>query len=135
MSLPKEIAALFANSHGEFPASIGKPSNDDVQRLCRRNFAALQDIDLGDSTNTGLILYKDDHNAMNAKELFNRSDGEIEAYNPSTWNNDKNDVCLRQDKTWSRKLDLQAAIRTAKFMGKKFFLSRVEETWLVLIKN
>ena len=78
MSLPKEIAALFANSHGEFPASIGKPSNDDVQRLCRRNFQALQDIDLRDGTNaTGLILSEVDHKADNKNQVFDRADGAL----------------------------------------------------------
>ena len=63
VSLPKEISALFADAHDDFPAIIGKNSDDDVQRLCRHNFQDLQDIDLGDSTDsTGLILYKVDHN-------------------------------------------------------------------------
>ena len=57
VSSPDEISALFADAHDNFPAINGKPSNDNVQRLCRRNFQALQDIDLGDGTDTmGLIL-------------------------------------------------------------------------------
>ena len=51
VSSPEYITALFANAHDEFPAIIGKPSNDDVQRLLGRNFQALQDIDLRDGTN------------------------------------------------------------------------------------
>ena len=58
VSLPEEISALFADAHDDFPTIIGKPSDDDLQRLCRHNFSALQDIDLGDGTDaTGLILY------------------------------------------------------------------------------
>ena len=38
-------------------------------------------------------------------------------------------------KNWSRKLDCQEAIQNAKRVGKKFVLSRVEETWVVRLKN
>ena len=63
---PKAIAALFADAHDDFPVITGKPSDDDVQRLLRRNFQALQDIDLGDGTDvTGVILSKADHRAAN----------------------------------------------------------------------
>ena len=67
VSLPEEISALFADIHDDFPAMIGKPSDNDVQRLCRRNIQALQDIDLGDSTDaTGIIISEVDHKAANA---------------------------------------------------------------------
>ena len=36
---------------------------------------------------------------------------------------------------WSRKLDFQAAIQTAKRVGNKFVLSCVEETWVVCLKT
>ena len=136
VSSPEEISALFADAHNDFPAIIGKPSNDDVQRLRRRNFAALQDIDLGDGTNaTGLILSKDDHNAANKNQVFDRADEALEAYDPSIQDDNNTTVRLCQDKKWSRKLDRQAAIRTAECMGNKFFLSRVEEMWVVRLKN
>ena len=99
VTLPKEISALFADAHNNFPAIIGKHSNDDLQCLRHRNFAALQDIDLGDSTDaTGLILSEDDHKAANRGHLFDQPDGTLEAYNPSIRDNDKNTVCLRQEK-------------------------------------
>ena len=64
VSSPEAIAALFADAHDDFPAIIGKPSDDDVNRLSQSNFKALQDINLGDGTDaTGLILSKDDHKA------------------------------------------------------------------------
>ena len=57
VSLPKEISALFAYAHDNFPAIIVKSSEDEMQILRRRNFQALQDIYLGDSTDaTGVIL-------------------------------------------------------------------------------
>ena len=46
-----------------------------------------------------------------------------------------NTIRLRQEKNWSHKLDCQAAIQTADRAGKKFVLSRVEETWMVCLKN
>ena len=64
VSLPEEIAALFADAHDNFPSITGKPSENDVQRLLQRNFQALQNIDLKDGTNaTGLILSEVDHKA------------------------------------------------------------------------
>ena len=64
VSSPEEISALFADAHDNFPAIIGKPSNNDVQLLRRCNFQDLQDIDLGDGTDaTGLILSEVDHKA------------------------------------------------------------------------
>ena len=111
VSLPEEISALFSDTHNDFPAIIVKTSNDDVQHLCRRNFAALQDIDLGNGTNaTGLILSKDDHKAANRDQLSDQANGALEAYDPSIQDDDNNAVHLRQDKTWSRKLDFQEAI-------------------------
>ena len=75
VSLPKEIAALFADTHDYFPVIIGKPSDDDVQRLCRRKFQDLQDIDLGDGNDaTGRILSKVDHKAGNENQAFDRAD-------------------------------------------------------------
>ena len=97
MYSPKEISALFADSHDNFPAIIVKPSEDDVQRLRQRNFQALQDIDLGYGTDaTGLILSKVDHKAANANQVFDRSDGALEAYDPSIRDDENNSVCLRQ---------------------------------------
>ena len=97
VSLPKEISALFADAHNNFPAIIIKPSDDDMQRLRRHNFAALQDIDLGNGANaTGLILFEDDHKATNANQVFDRADGALEAYDPSIRDDDNNAVCLRQ---------------------------------------
>ena len=55
-----------------------------------------------------------------------RADGALEAYDPSIRDDDNNAVRLRQEKTWSCKLDFQAVIRTAELVGKKFVLSRVE---------
>ena len=127
---------FFSDTHDDLPAIIGKPSNDDVQRLCQRNFAALQDINLGDGTDAiGLILSKDDHKAANGNQVFDRADEALEAYDPSIQDEENNDVRLRQEKTWSCKLGFQAAIRTAEHVGKKFVLSRVEETWVVRLKN
>ena len=83
MSLPKEISALFANAHDYFPTIIDKTSDDDVQLLRRRNFADLQDINRGDGTDaTGLITSKDDHKLANANQVFDQSDGALEAYDP-----------------------------------------------------
>ena len=88
--LPKEISMLFANAHGNFSAIIGKPSDDEVQRLCRQKLAALQNIDLGGGTDTiGLILYKDDHKAANRGHMFDQSDRTLEAYDPYIRDNDK----------------------------------------------
>ena len=100
--------------------------------LFRHDFAALQNIDLGDGTNTtGLILPKDYHKAANRGQVFDRANGSLEDYDTSIKDNYNNTVRLRQDKTLSRKLDCQAEIQTAKRVGKKFVLSRVEETcWL-----
>ena len=99
MSSPDEIFTLFTNAHDKFPAIIGKPSDDDMQRLCRRKFSALQDINLGDGTNaTGLVLSEDDHKAANRGHLFDQSDRTLEAYDPSIRDDDKNSVCLRQEK-------------------------------------
>ena len=71
MSLPKEIFPQFDDAHDNFPAIIGKPSDDDLQCLRHCNFASLQDIDLGDSTNaTGLILSKDNHKAAKKGHMF-----------------------------------------------------------------
>ena len=107
-----------------------------MQRLRRRNFTALQDINIGDCNDaTGLILFEDDHEAENGNQVFDRSDGALEAYDPSIQDNNNNAVRLLQEKTWYRKLDRKMAIRTAERMGKKIFLSRVEETWVVRLKN
>ena len=76
--IPKEISALFANDHNDFPVIIGKPYNNDVQCLRRRKFAALQDINLGDGTDaTGLILSEDDHKGANTNRVFDRADGAL----------------------------------------------------------
>ena len=124
---PKEISALSSDSHNNFTSIIGIPSDDDVQRLCRRNFAALQDIDIGNVTDaTGIILFEDDHKAANRGQVFDRADGALGAYDPSIMDDDNNAVRLSQEKTWSCKLDFQAVIRTAELVGKKFVLSRVE---------
>ena len=107
-----------------------------MQRLCQYNFQALQDTDLGDGTDTtGLILSEVDHKAANANQVFDQDNGAIEAHNPSIQDYDNNAVRLHQEKKWSRKLDRQAAILTAKRVRKKFVLSRLEETWVVCLKN
>ena len=68
-----------------------------MQRLCQRNFQALQDINLGGSTNaTGLILSKVDHKSENTNQVFGRDDGELKAYNLSIWTNNNNAVRLHQ---------------------------------------
>ena len=83
VSLPKKISALFYDAHDDSPLIIGNPSDDDVQRLLRRNFSALQNIDLGDGTNaTGPILSEDDHKAANAHQVFDRANGALKACNP-----------------------------------------------------
>ena len=80
VSSPEEISAFFSNAHNDFPVIIGKPSNNDVQRLRRRNFVALQDINLGGGTDaTGLILSEDHHKSANANQVFDRADGVLEA--------------------------------------------------------
>ena len=108
---PKAITALFFDAHDDLPAIIGKTSDNDVQHLRQRNFQALLDIDLGDGTEaTGLILSKVDHKAANKNQAFDRADGALEAYNPSIQYAGNNAVCLRQDKNWSCKLDIQASI-------------------------
>ena len=97
VSSPKEISALFADVHNELPDTIGKPSDNDVQSLCQRKFATLQDIDQGDGTDaTGLILSEDNHKAANGNQVFNQSDGALEAYNPSIQYNKNNAVRLLQ---------------------------------------
>ena len=136
VSSPKELSAFFSDANNDFPAIIGKPSVNDVQRLCQRKFSALQDIDLGDGTDaTGLILSEVGHKAAIANQVFDQAGGALEAYNPSIWDDENNADPLRQEKKWSRKLNLQAAIRTAERVGNKFVLSRVEEMWLVFLKN
>ena len=96
VSLPEEMSTFFANAHDKFPATIGKPSDDDVQRLCWRNLSALQDINLGDGTDvTGLIVSKDDHKAANANQMFDQVVGALEAYDPSVLDDDNNFVCLQ----------------------------------------
>ena len=83
VSSPKEISTLFADAHYDFPAIIGKPYEDDLQRLRRHNFVALQNIDLGDGTDTtGLILSEDYHKAVNVNQVFDRADGALKAYDP-----------------------------------------------------
>ena len=73
-----------------------------MQRLRRRNFAALQDIDLGNGTDaTGLILSEDDHKSANGGHVFDQADRALEAYDPSIRDNDNNAVRLRQEKTWT----------------------------------
>ena len=132
VSLPKEIAALFADTHDDFPAIIGKPSDNDTHCLRRCNFQALQYIDLGDGTNTtGLIISKIDHKAANENQMFDLADGALETYDPSIQDNENNAVRLRQKKNWPCKLDRQAAIQTAERVEKKCVLYRVEETWVV----
>ena len=80
ISSPEAIATLFADAHDEFLAIIGKPSDDDVQRLRQCNFQAPQDIYLGDGTDTtGLILSEVDHKAANENQEFDRVDGALEA--------------------------------------------------------
>ena len=74
----------------------------------------------------GLILSEVDHKVANSKQVFDRDDGALEAYDSSIQDDDKNSVRLHQEKKCSRKLDLQAAILSAKRVGKKFVLSRVE---------
>ena len=136
VSLPKYFSNLFAGAHDNFTTIIGKPSDDDVQRLFRHNFQVLQDIDLGDGTGaTRLILSKVDHKAENENQVFDRSEGALEAYGPSIQYDNNNSIRLCQEKKWSCKLGCQAAIRTAKHVGEKFVLSRVEEMWLVHFKN
>ena len=136
VSLPNEISALFTDAHDNFPAIIGKSSNNDVQRLHRRNFVALQKIDLGEGTDgTGLILSKVYHKVVSANQVFDRADEALEAYEPSIRDNDNKAICLRQEKKCSCKLDRQADIQTAERVEKKFVLSRVEETWVVCLQN
>ena len=107
-----------------------------MHRLCQKNSQALQDINLGDSTyDIGIILSEVDHKVANENQVFDQYDGALEAYKTSIQDNNKNSVCLHQEKKWSRKLDLQAAILTTKRVGKKFVLYRVEETWVVCLKN
>ena len=78
VSSPEEISALFANTHEDFPIIIGKSSNNDMQRLRRRNLQSLQDINLGDGTkSTGLILSEVDHKKANSNQVFNRADGAL----------------------------------------------------------
>ena len=136
VSLPEEISVLFSVAHDDFPAIINIPSDNDVQRLCQRNFQTLQDIDLGVGIDaTGLILSEINHKAANANQVFVCADGALEAYNPLIQDNDNNAVRLPQEKNFPRKLNLQAAIQTSKHVGKKFVLSYVEETWVVCLKN
>ena len=136
VSSPEAIAALFADTHDNFLPIIGKPSEDAVQLLCQRNFQAFQGINLGDSNDaTGLILSKFDHKAANENQAFDRSERALEAYNPSIQDDNNNSIYLRQEKNWSRKIDRQVAIRTADRVRNKFVLSRVEETWVVHLKN
>ena len=136
ISSPEAISVAFADAQDDFLAIIGKPSDNDAQRLCRRNFQALQDIDLGDGNDaTGIILSKVDHKAENENQAFDRANGALEAYNPSIQDDDNNAIRLRQEKNWSRKLNRQANIRTAKRVRKKFVLSQVEETCVVRLKN
>ena len=71
VSSPKEISALFANTHDYLPAIIGKPSDDEVQHIFRRNFSDLQGIYLeGDTDTTCIILSKDNHKTANANQVF-----------------------------------------------------------------
>ena len=133
---PEEIFSLFSDTHDNFSAIIGKLSDDDVQRRSRRNFQALQDINPGDGNNsTGLILSKVDNNTANANQVFDPADGALEVYDPSIWDKDNNFIFLLQEKNWSRKIDLQAAIQTAERVGNKFVLSCVEETREVRLKH
>ena len=136
VSLPEEISVLFSVAHDDFPAIINIPSDNDVQRLCQRNFQTLQDIDLGDGIDaTGLILSEINHKAANANQVFGCADGALEAYNPLIQDNKYNSVCLLQEKNCSRKLNCQAAIQTAEHVRNKFVLSCVEETRVVCLKN
>ena len=105
--LPEEISALFADAHDNFPVIIDEHSEDDVHRICWRNFQDLKYINLRDSTNTtGLILSEVDHKTENKNQMFDRADGEIEAYDPSIQDGNNNTVRLRQEKNWSRKLNI-----------------------------
>ena len=127
VSAPEEISALFTDAHDNFHAIIGKPSDNDVQCLRRRNFQDLQYINLGDGTDaTGLILSEVDQKAANEKQVFNRSNRTLEAYDPSIQDDNNNAIRLCQENNWSCELDCQAAIRTAKRVGKKVVLSRME---------
>ena len=70
-----------------------------MQRLLRRNSAALQDIDLGGGTDvTGRILSEDDHKTANTNQVFDQADGALEAYDPSIQDDENNAVHLRQEK-------------------------------------
>ena len=136
VSLPEEISAPFADAHKKFPVIISKPYENDVQHLCRRKFQALQDIELGDGTDaTGLILSKVDHKAANENQVFDCSDRALEAYDSSIQYDNNNAVRLLQENNCPRKLNRQAAIQTTERVGKKFVFSRVEETWVVRLKN
>ena len=111
VSSTEEIVAQFADTHDELPAIIGKPSNNYVQRLLQQNFQALQDIDLGDGTDATVLIFSEvDHKAANENQVFDRTGGALEAYNPSIQDNGNTVIRLRQENNWSRKLDRQAAI-------------------------
>ena len=71
----------------------------------------------------------------NENQAFGSANRALEACNPSIKYDDNNAVRLLHEKNWSRKLDYQAAIQTADRVRKKFVLSRVEETWVVCLKN
>ena len=132
----REISALFDNAHNYFPTIIERPSDDDMQHLRQCNFAALQDINLGDGTNTtGLILSKNDQKAANRNQVFDRADRALEAYDLSIQDNNNTAVNLCQEKTWSCNLDRQVSIQTAERLGKKFVLSIMEKTWVVRLKT
>ena len=127
------------------PAIIGKPSENYVQNILRQNFQVLQDINFRDGTKaTVLILSEVGHKAVNKNQVFERTDGALEAYNPSI----QDAVRLRrlptpsayavrlcQENNWSRKLNHQAAIQIAERVRKTFTFSCVEETWMVRLKN
>ena len=76
---------------------------------------------IGDSTDaTGLIPSEVDNKAAKENQVFDRADGSLEAYNILIQDDDNNAFRLHQENNWSRKIDRQAAIRTAERVGKKF---------------
>ena len=76
-----------------------------------------------------------EHKAENANQVFARANRSLEAYDPLIRDDGNNAIRLRQEKNWYRKIDHQAAIRTANRVGKILFLYRVEATWVVCLKN
>ena len=137
MITPKDAKELFTEDQAAFAPVVGAPNDDNVKRLNKDFFNALQPNEVtGSAVDLSDILFSDDdHKTKHGDRTSERMETPLKSYDDGITVDATNSVRTKAEGLWTTKIELQRLIKRVKRSGRAFLVAVTEETWILPLKE